>query len=217
MLPFTVRVAALRFRNEPRPNWNLATDIQKQDEVRAAFKKMLEDPERYSDGAYNSKKNDGDRYTVLGYESDATYLWDSTKPIGVKIRRTNIYDTEKPTTDIILERPLRNFALPNAYAFRPFDLHPESFEYYEHGCAVQMIKTSFRTKWVSGAQKKKPKEQRNPKNEMFTVKQIQNDMEEIYIELGYEDGEYPFENDWRMDGPNGHMVKEFCKKTNPKK
>ena len=155
---FPVTVGAIRNQDQHPLTWMFPTVQQQQDEVKAAVRKMLQNPEQYSNGRYTTIDIDGVNFTQLGLESDITYIWDERRDIQVQIRRTNIYDFEKPTTEIILDRPLRDFALPNHYSFRPFDLHPESFEYFEHGCAVQMIKTAFTTKYVSGAQKRKPKE-----------------------------------------------------------
>ena len=152
MADFPVTVGILR-----DGQLEVADDNRRHNEVKAAVRKMLQNPEEYSDGRYTTIYINGVNYTQLGLESDIKYIWNETRDIQVQIRRTNIYDFEKPTTEIILDRPLRDFALPNHYSFRPFDLHPESFEYFEHGCAVQMIKTSFTTKYISGAQKKKTK------------------------------------------------------------
>jgi starvation-inducible outer membrane lipoprotein len=81
--------------------------------------------------------NDTD-YHQLGVESGIIYLWDVNRPLRVDQQRTNFWDDSPPTTETILGRPLRDWALPDG-AWRPFDLHPDTFSQWDHGCAVQMI------------------------------------------------------------------------------
>ena len=110
-----------------------ATPAQQLAEVREAIQTMLRDPMKYPvidtpDGPF----------TVLGLASEITYLWDESRPLVIDQRRTQFYDDQPPTTETILGRPLRRWALPDGM-WRPFDLHPDTFEEFDHGCCVQML------------------------------------------------------------------------------
>ena len=95
-----------------------------------------------------TEPHQGVTYHVLGYESDRTFYWDESRQIQIDQRRTNFYDDRPPTTEVILGRPLQSWALPDGM-WRPFDLHPDTFKEFDHGCAVQMLYKSF-TKRASG-------------------------------------------------------------------
>ena len=81
---------------------------------------------------------DGVRYAVLMFESESLILWDESREIIVHEQRVNFYDDRPPTTETILGRPLRNFALPDGF-YRSWDLHPDTFKSFDHGCVVQMF------------------------------------------------------------------------------
>ena len=57
---------------------------------------------------------------------DVIYVWDRTRPFRVSARRTNIYDEEPPTTQVILNRPLASHAVPDGF-LRPWELHEDVF------------------------------------------------------------------------------------------
>ena len=81
---------------------------------------------------------DGVRYAVLMIESESLILWDEPREIIVHEQRVDFYDGRPPTTETILGRPLRNFALPDG-VYRSWDLHPDTFKSFDHGCVVQML------------------------------------------------------------------------------
>ena len=45
-----------------------------------------------------------------------------------------------------------------------------------------------------------------------TIKQIEEEMDIIFTELGYEEGEYPFEKSWRRDGITPKMVLRYAER-----
>ena len=123
-------VRGARVRNLPLH----ASEAEQMAEVREATLAQLRAMERIS--------IDGTEYTLLGISSDVHYLWDEARPLRVDQQRTNFWDDRPPTTETILGRPLRDWALPDG-AWRPFDLHPDTFSQWDHGCAVQMIHRCF--------------------------------------------------------------------------
>ena len=154
---------------------------------------------------------DGRDYQILGHDSDVTYVWDEGRQILVDERRTNFWDDQPPTTETILGRPLRSWALPDGM-WRPFDLHPDAFSEFDHGCAVQMLYKSF-TKVPSGAMKRKGISDKLP---VLTVEQMADELDERFEELGYKDGEHSFEHGWRDDGVPATMIVAFCNRQSAK-
>ena len=50
---------------------------------------------------------------------------------------------------------------------------------------------------------------------MFTIEQIQADLDKAFIECGYKVGDAPFEDgDWREAGATGEMNIKYCQKLN---
>ena len=111
-------------------------------------------------------------------------------------QRVDFYDDRPPTTETILGRPLRNFALPDGM-HRSWDLHPDTFKSFDHGCAVQMFLKSL-SKEAGGQARRNGNKNRVP---MFTIEHIQAELDKVFIECGYKVGEAPFEDgDWRGSG-----------------
>ena len=81
---------------------------------------------------------DGVRYAVLMFESESLILWDESREIIVHEQRVDFYDDRPPTTETILGRPLRKFALPDGM-YRSWDLHPDTFKSFDHECVGQMF------------------------------------------------------------------------------
>ena len=96
--------------------------------------------------------------------------------------------------------------------WRPFDLHPDTFQQFDHGCCVQMLRQSF-TKRPSGSEKRKGIKQCSP---ILTVSQIEEELEACFQELGFRQGEFPFNHDWRTDGVTAQMVLKFCERQSSK-
>ena len=149
----------------------------------------------------------GTEYTLLGMSSDVFFLWDETRPLRVDQQRTNFWDDRPPTTETILGRPLRDWALPDGI-WRPYDLHPDTFESFEHGCAVQMIYRCF-SKSLSGSQKRQGLTERAP---IMSIEDISAHLDFCFDELGYKSDEYPFQHGWRKDGVPASMIIQFCKR-----
>ncbi len=144
-------------------------------------------------------------YHILGIDSDVLYLWDENRPLQIDQRRTNFWDDAPPTTEAILGRPLQSWALPDGM-WRPFDLHPDTFQRWDHGCAVQMLYQSF-TKRPSGAQQRRGVSASSPH---LTVAEIQSELDECFVILGYANEVHPFTRGWREDGVPAAMVLRFC-------
>ena len=153
-----------------------------------------------------TKMVSGINYHLLGVDSVSHFLWDEQRPLRIDQRRTNFWDDRPPTTEVILGRPLQSWALPDGM-WRPFDMHPDTFKEWDHGCAVQMLYKSF-TKRPSGAQQRRGVNESAP---YLTVEQIQAELDECFVALGYRNDSYPFTHGWREDGVPGQMVIEFCK------
>ena len=77
-------------------------------------------------------------YHVVLYDSPRWYVYDPTRPIQVTNGRIHVYDRSNPSSDEILQRPLRNFFVVPDGCYRPWDLHPLSLA--KNGrCAVTML------------------------------------------------------------------------------
>ena len=194
--PATVgRVRAMRVGRLPLH----ASDAEQLAEAREAVLAQLR--------ALDRVRINGTEYVLLGIASDVWHVWDESRPLKVDQQRTNFWDDRPPTTETILGRPLRDWALPDG-AWRPFDLHPDTFESFQHGCAVQMIHRCF-SKSLSGSQKKQGLTERTPR---MTIEQISYELDRCFEELGYKDDQYPFEHGWRTDGVPASMVVQFCQR-----
>ena len=125
--------------------------------------------------------------------------------------REHIYDRSTPTTDEILDRPLRNFfAIPDG-CYRPWDLHPQSL--VKNGrCAVTMLHTCFLKRGRKRVHENGRQKQKSYYTYAMTEPEIERDLDVIFKELGYVEGEYPFERDWRTDGCTSKMILAFCSK-----
>ena len=166
-------------------------------EVRAATISIVQ-------GYSTLRGTDGQRYHILGADSEVLFVWDTERPIMVDERRTNFWDDQPPTTETILGRPLRSSSLPDGM-WRPFDMHPDTFQEFAHGCAVQMLLKSFTKPYQSGYRKRMCL----AKDEEMTVEEIIAELDMCFEELGYTAGEYPFEHGWREDGVTADMVVKF--------
>jgi len=148
--------------------------------------------------------HDGRRYHTLYYRSDVWYVWDGGE-VSVEERRTNFWDDQPTTTEVILNRPLRSYAMPDGM-WRPYDMHPDTFVEHEHGCAVQMLFRNF-TKRPSGAMQRAGIKGRVP---IFTIAEISTEMDLSFDELGYMSERWPYTTGWREDGITSHMIVHFC-------
>jgi len=155
----------------------------------------------------------GEKYHVLAPMSGAWFVYDSSREILVDSSTVNKWEAGKTGTEVVLTRRLRNFATPDGF-WRPFDLHPSTFEEYAHGCAVEMLHKSF-TK-------------RNPNKAAaitqatlpwLTVDEIGVELDICFDEMGYVVGEWPYgePGGWRQTGVTADLVVHFCKRQTTRK
>ena len=199
---FTVGSTRTATRGRMRARNLQATEEEQKREIKAAASKILT-------AKPTLKGEDGKDYYIIYVESDNYILWDETRPLVVHEQRTNFWDDRPATTETILGRPLRSFAIPDGF-YRSWDLNPDSFKTFTHGCVVQMLYKSI-TKRPRGKLRAQGVTSRIP---MLTIEQIQAKLDTIFTELGYKDGEYPFEAGWKACGANAHMILCFCKSMN---
>lgn len=207
--PLPTSVAHVREARE-RGRHLQATPAQQLEEIRQSALAMLRDPARAPPeqrSHYRRIQIEGTWYTELGVESEFKYLWDETRPLLIDQRRTSFWDDRRPTTEVILDRPLQAWALPDGM-WRPFDMHPDTFKEFDHGCAVQMLYRSF-TKRPGGSQQRKGITEHTP---VLSVAEIAADLDVCFDELGYKNDVYPFEHGWRDDGVPANMVIHFCRR-----
>jgi len=65
--------------------------------------------------------------------------------------------------------------------------------------------------WVTDGGRRK---QRRVSTEAMQEEEIKKELDKIFNDMGYKEGEYPFEGTWRTDGVTSDMVIEFCKQYN---
>ena len=190
----------------------LATDADKEAHARAAAQTWIETRQTIS--VIDPSTGEEAEYHIVKYDSPCYYVWDPTSPIRITSVRRNIYDRSKPSSDEILQRPLRNFFVIPDGCYRPWDLHPLSL--VKSGrCAVTMLHESFTKRgaevkiWEDGRPKWKLGYQRR-----MTEEQIEAELDSIFLKLEYSADEYPFEKGWREDGCTSKMILEFCKRHN---
>ena len=132
-------------------------------------------------------------YHVVLYDSPHWYVYDPTRPIRVTIERRHIYDRSNPSSDDILQRPLRNFFVVPDGCYRPWDIHPLAM--VKNGrCAVTMLHECFTKQctrekvWENGRWKFK-----TGHKHVMSEERIEHELDLIFKELNYSADEYPFE------------------------
>ena len=91
----------------------------------------------------------GAAYKIMAFGSEVYHVYDARRPILVDQVNMTFSDSKTPTTEVILQRPLRGISIPNSLR-RPFDLHPDLFSEWSHGCVVQMLYKSITRKSQAG-------------------------------------------------------------------
>ena len=201
-MPMPVTTGSVRqaTRGSMRPRNLQASPEQQKQEVIESAKKILEKRPRVMG-------DDGIVYVKILEESESVVLWDQTRELIVHEQRVNFWDDQPPSTETILGRPLRNFAIPDGM-YRSWELHPDTFKSFNHGCVVQMLLKSL-TKQASGPARIMGNKDRVP---MFTQEQIQAGLDAIFTRIGYKVGDAPFEEGgWREVGATAQMIIEYCK------
>ena len=189
---FTVGKLKAQARPLPRrpPLPLLATDAEREQHVRDAAHAWIRQQKKIT--AKDPLTGEEGEYHVVLYDSPMWYVWDETRPIRISREREHTYDRSNPTTDDILQRPLRNFFVIPDGCYRPWDLHPRSL--VKNGrCAVTMLHTCF----VKRGQKRVHENGRDIRKSYYTYAmtepEIERDLDDIFTELGYVEGEYPFD------------------------
>lgn len=202
IVPMTLTAGSVRqaTRGAMRPrNLEASPDQQRQE--------VVESVRAFLNGKPRIMGDDGIAYVILLRESEVDFLWDESRELVVHEQRINFYDDQPPSTETILGRPLRSFALPDG-TYRSWDLHPDSFKTFEHGCVVQMLYKSL-TKRPGGKSRKLGNCSRVS---MFTIEDLQNKLDAIFTQLGYQVGVAPFdEGGWREVGATVDMIIKLCK------
>ncbi len=150
-------------------------------------------------------------YKLL-YHDSTPILWDGNRAnITFSRMRVRFFDNSPTTSEVILNRPMLDFTVPEG-CWRPYDLHENCVKQLEVGCGIQMIHDCYIVKkQSSGAARRK-----GGPNSTFTygatITEIENEMDIIFSELGYEEGEYPFEKSWRADGTTPNMVLRYAER-----
>jgi hypothetical protein len=195
-----MRVGKVRqSRERGRP---LAATIEAQEEeLKAAATTLL----RENTTIFN--RETGNVWQEVVFRYDRYWVWDETRPFRISARRTNVYDEDPPTTEVILKRPLASRAVPDGF-FRPWELHEDVFKNADHICVVQMLH-SCHVKRPSGADQRKGITEHRP---AFRPEAIEEMLDQIFKKLGYEEGKYPFERGWREDGATSEMVLAYCQR-----
>ena len=155
----------------------------------------------------------GDAYYHVIYFESTDILW--VPDMGLmkySKQRTKVHDNQAdPTVTTILNRPLLDYCLPEG-AWRPYELHQNSFKKFEAGCVVQMVFDSFVIKKRASGGARRAGFSGITTSQGATIREIEEDFDIIFDELGYKNGEYPFEHSWRRCGATPQMVLAYAKR-----
>ena len=173
----------------------LATDAAKKAFVRDAALAYMETLELVVD-------KDGRPWRVVVYQSIA-WVWDPDLGMEYSIRRTTYREEGAPSTETILNRPLRARCVPDA-CWRPWDLHPNCLQ-DGSDCAVRMLLDSHVVHKKPGHKQRKQGVTARTTAPARTREQIEADLDAIFAET-HAEGAYPFERGWREDGVTSVML-----------
>jgi len=155
-----------------------------------------------------------DREWPLLFYDSMPIVWDGLKE-NITYSRTKMqFDNNGDagaSNETILNRPLLDYTIPDACA-RPFDLHANCLKRLGSGCGVQMIFDCFILKKNSSGAAKRNGAPSTVYSHGATIPEIEADMDIIFGDLGYEEGEYPFEHSWRRDGITPKMILLYCER-----
>ena len=151
----------------------------------------------------------GTMYSVIFHDSTPV-MW-TGGDMTFSRQRTRVHANNDATVSTVLNRPLLDFCLPEG-TWRPYELHENSFKKFEAGCVVQMIYDSFLIKKKPSGASRRAGVTGFTTTRGATVRDIEDDFDTIFEELGYKNGEYPFEHSWRRCGATPQMVLAYAKK-----
>jgi len=190
---------------------HMVPEDRREAHTRDAAKRWVE--QRQTILLYDPLSGETKEWQAVLYDSPHWFVYDPERPIRINRKRENMYDRSAPSTDEILERPLRKFFVVPDDCYRPWDLHPRSFV-DDSKCAVSMLHTCFLKEgraWVTENGRRK---RQRVFHEAMREDEIKDELDKIFKEMGYKEAEYPFEGTWRTDGVTSSMVIEFCKRYN---
>ena len=132
----------------------------------------------------------GETYKVLFFASEVDHVYDADRPILVDRQLTTFQNNRPPTTETILNRPLRAVMrdLPEAL-WRPFDCHPDSFSDWSHHCVVQMLRMSMKQRTQLGRGDKPGTARENVYLPILTVDSIHAEMDVCFADCGFKVGD----------------------------
>ena len=120
--------------------WHMVPEERREAHTRDAAQRWVE--QRQTVPAFDPLSGETGHWHTLLWDSPHWLVYDPTRPIRVNRVRQNMYDRSNPSTDEILQRPLRQFWVVPDNCYRPWDLHPRSFV-DDSKCAVSMLHTCF--------------------------------------------------------------------------
>jgi len=156
----------------------------------------------------------GKTYKILYFASDVDHVYDASRPILVDRQLTTFKNDQPPTTETILNRPLRAALLDLPEALRrPFDCHADSFSDWSHHCVVQMLRKSMTQRTRPGRGDKPGIARENVYLPILSIDSIHSEVDICFTDCGFKVGEYPFsEGGWREEGIPSRMVIRFCER-----
>ena len=159
----------------------LATDAEKETHAREAALAWIQRQPKIK--ATDPSTGEQGEYHVVLYDSPKWYVYDPTRPVMVTIGRTHVYDRSNPSSDELLERPLRNFFVVPDGCYRPWDIHPLAM--VKNGrCAVTMLHECFTKQctkakvWENGRWKYK-----TGHKHAMSEEQIEHELDLIFSDL----------------------------------
>ena len=154
----------------------------------------------------------GEAYRIMAFGSDVCHVHHPNRPVLVDQSTVSFFENKPPTTEVILQRPLKGIALPEGL-WRPHDLHPDTIGEWAHGCAVQMLYRSVNRSSQHGRGDTQGANRENERLPMLSIGSIQEELDICFTELNYVEGQFLFEaHGWREEGIPSAMVVRFCEK-----
>ena len=149
-------------------------------------------------------------FHVIHQDSTPIVWMEDDGEITYSRKRIRVHNVGPTTTETILNRPLLDYSLPEG-AWRPFDLHRNSFRKFEVGCVVQMIFDCFLVRKKASGASRRAGFPSSTLSHGATIREIEEDFDTIFDQLGYVNGKFPFEHSWRRCGATPQMVLEYAR------